>query len=59
MVAPFAIALKVLSPALPPIVLGVIPLIGAVLVLRLPETCGQPLPATIEDAEEFGKKEKA
>lgn len=59
MVAPFVIALKLISPAIPPVVLGIIPLIGAVLVLRLPETCGQPLPATIEDAEEFGKKEKA
>lgn len=56
MVAPFAIALKVLSPTIPPIVLGIIPLVGAVLVLWLPETCGQPLPASIEDAEEFGKK---
>lgn len=59
MVAPFAIALKHIGPAFPPIVLGVIPLIGALLVLRLPETCGQPLPASIEDAEEFGKKNKA
>lgn len=58
MVAPFVISLKLLNPALPPIVLGVIPLIGALLVLRLPETCGEPLPATIEDAEEFGKRTK-
>lgn len=56
MVAPFVIAFKVLSPAIPPLILGVIPLIGALLALRLPETCGQPLPASIEDAEEFGKK---
>lgn len=59
MVAPFVITLKVINPAFPPIVLGIFPLIGAILVLRLPETCGQPLPATIEDAEEFGKKTKA
>lgn len=59
MVAPFIIALKVINIAYPPIILGVIPIIGACLVLLLPETRGQPLPATIEDAENFGKKVKA
>lgn len=56
MVAPFLLSTKVYSFIFPPIILGVIPIIGALLVLLLPETCGQPLPATIEDAESFGKK---
>lgn len=55
-VAPFVISLKTLSPIYPPLILGVIPIIGAGLVLLLPETQGQPLPVTIEDGENFGKK---
>lgn len=59
MLAPFVVSLKILNPSIPPLVFGLIPLIGAILVLRLPETCGQPLPATIDDAEQFGKKNKS
>lgn len=40
MVAPFVISLKVSSEIYPPIIFGVIPIIGAVLVLFLPETRG-------------------
>ena len=58
MIAPFAITLQVIQPWLPPIVFGVIPLIGAVLAMFLPETQGQPLPATLEDGENFGKTTK-
>lgn len=58
MVAPFAISFKAIHPALPPIIFGLIPLIGAVLTLWLPETRGQPLPSTIEDGERFGKKDE-
>lgn len=57
MVAPFLVSTKTYSYVLPPIILGVIPIIGALLVLLLPETVGQPLPATIEDGENFGKKQ--
>lgn len=56
MVAPFIISLKPISAAYPPIIFGIVPIIGAALVLLLPETKGQPLPATIEDGENFGKK---
>lgn len=56
MAAPFLLSTRVYSYAFPPIILGVIPIIGALLVLLLPETVGQPLPATIEDGENFGKK---
>lgn len=58
MIAPFLLSMKYYSISLPPIILGIIPIIGALLVLFLPETCGQPLPATIEDGENFGKKVK-
>lgn len=57
MIAPFVIALKSVNVAYPPIALGVIPIIGALLVLLLPETKGAPLPATIEDGENFGKRQ--
>lgn len=57
MVAPFIISLKVLNIAYPPIAFGIIPIIGALLVLLLPETKGAPLPSTIEDGENFGKKQ--
>lgn len=56
MVAPFLLSTREYNYAFPPIILGVIPIIGALLVLVLPETVGQPLPATIEDGENFGKK---
>lgn len=56
MIAPFIIALKMIAPALPPIILGTIPVLSAVTVLLLPETRGIPLPATVEDGENFGKK---
>lgn len=56
MVAPFVIALTAVQPSLPPIILGIVPLISAFLLVFLPETRGQPLPATIEDGELFGKK---
>ncbi|XP_031621351.1 organic cation transporter protein isoform X2 [Contarinia nasturtii] len=58
MVAPFIITLKYISHIYPPIVFGIVPILGAALVLLLPETQGQPLPATIEDGENFGKKPK-
>lgn len=56
MLAPFLLEMKSIQECLPPIVFCVISLIGAGLVLYLPETRGEPLPATIEDAENFGKK---
>lgn len=40
MVAPFILSLKLVSPVYPAVILGVMPLIGAVLVLLLPETQG-------------------
>lgn len=40
MVAPFVISMRVLSEVYPPIIFGVIPIIGALLVLLLPETRG-------------------
>lgn len=41
MAAPFVISLKVFHPAYPPIVLGIIPIVGAMLVFLLPETQGK------------------
>jgi len=40
---------------LPPIIFGLLPLIGAALCLLLPETAGCTLPETLQDGEEFGK----
>lgn len=59
MVAPFVISMKYIHAAYPPIVFGVMSIIGALLCLLLPETRGAPLPATIEEAENFGKKQRA
>lgn len=56
MVAPFVASLSVTQHWLPPVIFGVIPLIGMVLLLFLPETNGTPLPETLEDGENFGKK---
>lgn len=54
MVAPFVAGID--SHWIPPVIFGVIPLIGACFVYFLPETIGTPLPETIEDGENFGKK---
>lgn len=60
MVAPFiATGLSKFGHEIPPLIFGIVPIIGAVLVLYLPETKGQQLPETIEDAENFGKKVKS
>lgn len=40
MVAPQVLGLKVYSASYPPIVMGIIPILGALLVLLLPETRG-------------------
>lgn len=59
MLAPFvATGLNKFGYSLPPLIFGIIPIIGAFLVIFLPETRGQQLPETIEDSENFGKKEK-
>lgn len=56
MIAPQVTSLDQISHYLPPIIFGVVPLIGAITVIFLPETLGITLPETIEDAENFGKK---
>lgn len=56
MLAPFVAGLALTSRYLPPIIFGIFPIFGAAMVLLLPETLGSPLPETLEDGEEFGKK---
>ncbi|XP_074038898.1 organic cation transporter protein isoform X2 [Leptinotarsa decemlineata] len=56
MVAPFIATLDTVEPWIPPIIFGIIPLIGAVLCCKLPETLDCNLPDTIEEAEEFDKR---
>ncbi|CAG9768665.1 unnamed protein product [Ceutorhynchus assimilis] len=53
MVAPFVASLVTIEPWIPPIIFGVVPLIGALLCLKLPETLDCKLPDTIEEAEMF------
>ena len=57
MLAPHVATTADIVPWLPPIIFGAVPLIGAMLVLFLPETRGQPLPDTIEEGENFGKRQ--
>ncbi|XP_015108616.1 organic cation transporter protein isoform X1 [Diachasma alloeum] len=57
MVAPFIVSLNFV-PWLPPVFFGTFPLVGAALVLLLPETNGCTLPETLQDGEDFGKKAK-
>lgn len=58
MIAPFVAGLGATQHFLPPVIFGVIPIIGSALVLFLPETRGAELPETIEDGENFGKHEE-
>lgn len=56
MLAPFIIRLNVFAYYLPPIFLGIVPMISALFLLLLPETRGKPLPETIEEGEIVEKK---
>uniref|UniRef100_A0A1B0C9J9 Major facilitator superfamily (MFS) profile domain-containing protein n=2 Tax=Lutzomyia longipalpis TaxID=7200 RepID=A0A1B0C9J9_LUTLO len=56
MIAPFVVGADKAAPWLPPVIFGIVPIIGALLTFLLPETKGAPLPETIEDGENFGKK---
>lgn len=57
MIAPFVAGMGMLAHWLPPIIFGLTPLVGAFFVFFLPETQGHPLPETIEDGENFGKRQ--
>ncbi|RLU23684.1 hypothetical protein DMN91_003890 [Ooceraea biroi] len=56
MIAPYIATMGTIQAWLPPVVFGIGPIIGAVLCLLLPETMNCELPETIEDGENFGKK---
>ncbi|XP_054000832.1 organic cation transporter protein-like [Hylaeus anthracinus] len=57
MIAPYIATMGKIRPWLPPVIFGVGPLLGAALCLLLPETMNCKLPDTIEDGENFGKKQ--
>lgn len=54
MVAPFIITLKVISDVYPPIIFGVVPIVGAALVLLLPETQGLVILKSVISYSVFG-----
>lgn len=56
--APFVVSLNNIETWLPPIIFGILPLLGSALCLLLPETAECTLPETLQDGEEFGKKHK-
>lgn len=57
MIAPYIATMGKIKPWLPPVIFGIGPLLGAVLCFLLPETMNCKLPETIEDGENFGKKQ--
>lgn len=56
MAAPFIAGLVIVQNWLPPVIFGVIPLIGVMLCVKLPETLDCRLPDTVEEAEAFAMK---
>lgn len=60
MIAPFIATLNVVHFWIPPLIFGIMPLVGAILCYTLPETLDCQLPDTIEEAERFknGRSEK-
>lgn len=58
MLAPFVAGLAGYEPWIPPVIFGIVPLIGVILCYKLPETADCKLPETLHDAEMFGKKIK-
>uniref|UniRef100_A0A182T405 Major facilitator superfamily (MFS) profile domain-containing protein n=1 Tax=Anopheles maculatus TaxID=74869 RepID=A0A182T405_9DIPT len=57
MIAPFVAGMGSIAYWLPPCIFGLVPLLGAFCVFFLPETQGHPLPETLEDGENFGKRQ--
>ncbi|KAJ8958307.1 hypothetical protein NQ318_017453, partial [Aromia moschata] len=55
MAAPFVASLASVEPWIPPVIFGTVPLVGALLCYKLPETLDCKLPDTIEEAERFEK----
>ncbi|KAJ8961516.1 hypothetical protein NQ318_014766 [Aromia moschata] len=55
MVAPFVASLASVQPWIPPVIFGTVPLVGALLCFKLPETLDCKLPDTIEEAEQYEK----
>lgn len=51
MLAPFVATLSHTSAWLPPLIFGIVPLIGAALCFLLPDTRGRKLPDTLEEGE--------
>ncbi|KAM7361434.1 organic cation transporter protein [Cochliomyia hominivorax] len=58
MIAPFISELAEAYYFLPPLIFGTFSIVGTFLTLFLPETRGLPLPETLEDGENFGKKKR-
>lgn len=56
LLAPFVPLLKFIYDFLPLFVFGMFAFIAGILALILPETLGQKLPETIEEAENIGKR---
>lgn len=59
MVAPFVASLVTIEQWIPPLIFGVVPLIGALLCLKLPETLDCKLPETVEEAEIYEMRSRA
>ncbi|CAH0775584.1 unnamed protein product [Bemisia tabaci] len=59
MAAPFVLSLGAINVHLPPIIFGLLPMFSAACCLALPETRGAELPQTMEDGENFGKKQRS
>ncbi|CAL8317107.1 unnamed protein product [Merluccius merluccius] len=57
-VAPFCVYLAELWTYLPQLIVGILALVIGVLTLLLPETLGQPLTTTLEEAEALGRQDK-
>lgn len=58
MIAPYIATMGKIRPWLPPLIFGIGPLIGASLCFLLPETMNCELPESLEDGENFGKKQR-
>lgn len=56
MTAPFVAGLSTVAPWVPTLIFGIMPLVGAVLCLKLPETLNCKLPDSIEEAEKYAKE---
>ncbi|KAL0276169.1 UNVERIFIED_CONTAM: hypothetical protein PYX00_003792 [Menopon gallinae] len=58
MIAPFILSLNIYGEYVPLLIMGILPVLAVLLLIPMPDTKGCSLPDTLEEGENFGRKER-